>query len=105
MSVLNRDLYLSNHQMVYKIPEFPLRIPKAETLRVSREKFYSFKTMSPLLRPNGVNRCEAHVCKELELCIPLGTSYRCLSKETDSDNQDFYKKLNTMSGTTYRSLF
>ena len=105
MFVLNRDLYLSNELMVYKIPEFYLRIPKAEvlfrtgrygvqnnnyynsskTLTIDRRVIYGFKTLSPILRPNVRNRCEeSHECQEL--CLPLRSGYRCLTHHNNTSH-------------------
>ena len=103
LSVWDNDLYLSNRQLIYKIPEFSAGVAKAEILyktysfekiqrilpQIKEQEFYEinsniikrqeFKALyvyPPESGLNFTNKCESNVCSHL--CLPIGSSYRCV---------------------------
>ena len=100
MSLINSDLYIGNHQMIYKIPDLHLGIQRAEVLYTSnnldisctksefffeikpvnlkRSRIFSFKLIEANSKNNKTNKCSMATCDGL--CLPNPGSFRCISQ-------------------------
>lgn len=100
MSLLDNDLYLANHHMIYKIPQLQRRINRAEIIYTSdnldntlakSEFFYQinpvnlkrslilgFRLIDNNLARKVKNKCDKVDCDGI--CLPNSRTYRCISQ-------------------------